>query len=236
MKYFFLCCCCVLYSTTQSQTITKISGSVASLKEGALAGATVLLIADKSDETIKATFSDVDGKFEFEQVKVLSARIVVQYLGYQKYTSELFTFSEETLTIPPITLKESAAELQEISVTARIPFAVKKLDRIVVNPAALISNVGLTALEVLEKAPLVSVDYDGNISLRGKSGILVLIDDRPSYLSEAELASYLRSIPASSIETIEVMTNPPAKYDASGNAGVINIRLKRNIAKGFNGG
>jgi iron complex outermembrane receptor protein len=90
-------------------------------------------------------------------------------------------------------------------------------------------------LEVLGKSPGVSVDADGKIQLRGKSGVVVYIDDRPTYLSAEDLANYLRSLPASSVDVLEIMTNPPAKYDAAGNAGVINIKLKRTKAQGFNG-
>ncbi|MBS1572997.1 MAG: TonB-dependent receptor, partial [Bacteroidetes bacterium] len=139
-------------------------------------------------------------------------------------------------TVLPNILLASVGEIESVNITAKKAFVTQKIDRIVINPDVLISNAGTTALEVLEKTPSVNVDMNGNISMRGKSGVMVFIDDKPSYLSASDLANYLRSIPSSSIENIEVIANPPAKYDASGNAGIINIKLKKTRAKGWNGG
>ncbi len=90
-------------------------------------------------------------------------------------------------------------------------------------------------MDVLEKAPGVTLDKDDNISLKGKQGVTVMIDGKPTYLSATQLADYLRSLPASAIDQIELMTNPSAKYDAAGNSGIINIKTKKNKMKGFNG-
>jgi outer membrane receptor for ferrienterochelin and colicin len=90
-------------------------------------------------------------------------------------------------------------------------------------------------MDVLEKSPGIQVDKDGNISLKGKQGVMVMLDGRPTYLSGTELANLLRGMESSQIEQIEIMTNPPAKYDAAGNSGVINIKTKKNKLKGFNG-
>ncbi|MGF1925207.1 MAG: outer membrane beta-barrel protein, partial [Bacteroidia bacterium] len=114
-------------------------------------------------------------------------------------------------------------------------FVERKIDRTVVNVDALISNAGTSALDVLEKSPGVSVDQNGSISLKGKQGVTIFIDDKPSYLSGADLENYLRSLPSSMVDQIELMTNPPAKYDAAGNAGIINIKTKKDKAVGFNG-
>ena len=103
------------------------------------------------------------------------------------------------------------------------------------NPDAIIGNAGGNALEVLEKAPGIQVDVNGNISFKGKQGVMVFVDDKPTYMAALDLANYLRSLPAGSIEIVELMSNPPAKYDAAGNSGIINIRLKKNTLKGFNG-
>lgn len=103
------------------------------------------------------------------------------------------------------------------------------------NVGASISNTGANALEALEKAPGVTIDDSGTISLKGKSGVMVLIDDKPTYLSGEDLANYLKAMPASQLDQIELMSNPPAKYDAAGNAGLINIKTKKSKIKGFNG-
>src|SRR5688500_7350055 len=105
----------------------------------------------------------------------------------------------------------------------------------VVNVEAAPTNAGASALEVLEKSPGVSVSNDGNISLKGKQGVIVMMDGKPTYLSATDLANVLRNLPASALDQIEIMTNPPAKYDASGNSGIINIKTKKGKTEGFNG-
>ena len=217
----------------------KIVGIVKNTNQEAIVGATVTLSKFKNDALIKATFTDADGRFEFEKLPLDSCKITVSFVGLDKYNSEIIILSAQNLSVdlPLIMLYEAKiANLKEVTVSAKKPFVERKIDRTVINPEALISNAGATSLEVLEKAPGVLVDVDGNITLKGKSGVVVFIDDKPTYLSAADLVNYLRSIPSSTIQSIEIMTNPPAKYEAAGNAGVINIKLKKNLAKGFNGG
>lgn len=132
------------------------------------------------------------------------------------------------------TLKKPV-DLKEVKISGKKSFIEHKIDRTVVNVDALISNAGSNALEVLEKAPGVMVDQDGKISLKGQQGVVVLIDNRPTYLSEAALAAYLKSLPSGSISQIELIPNPPARYDAAGGAGVINIRTKKSMISGWNG-
>ncbi|MBS1504370.1 MAG: outer membrane beta-barrel protein, partial [Bacteroidetes bacterium] len=110
----------------------------------------------------------------------------------------------------------------------------QRIDRTVVNVDAMVTAAGSNALDALSKSPGVIVDANDNISLNGKSNVLVLIDDRPTYMSGQDLAAYLRSLPAGTLDKLELISNPPARYDASGGA-VINIVLKKNRAAGFNG-
>jgi iron complex outermembrane receptor protein len=131
--------------------------------------------------------------------------------------------------------KDNGVQLEEVAVVSKLPFVERKIDRTIINPDALIANAGSNALEVLAKSPGVMVTENGTIKLKGKSGVIVLIDDKPTYLSATDLESYLKSLPASQIKQIELMTNPPAQYDAAGNAGVINIKTKRTKLKGING-
>jgi outer membrane receptor protein involved in Fe transport len=141
--------------------------------------------------------------------------------------------SKDTATIDSLHLKSS--NLKAVTVTARKPLIEQKADRLIVNVDAFISNTGTNILEALEKAPGVEVDKDGNISLKGKQSVLVLIDGRPAYVSGSDLAGLLKGMQTSQVDQIEIMTNPPAKYDAAGNAGIINIKTKKNKTKGFNG-
>ena len=127
-----------------------------------------------------------------------------------------------------IELVAAANKLQEVTVAAKKPLIEQKIDRTVVNVDASPTNVGSSALEVLEKSPGISVDKDGNISLKGKDGVMVLVDGRQTHLSGADLANMLRNMNANQMDQIEIMTNPPAKYDAAGNAGIINIKTKKN--------
>ena len=134
-----------------------------------------------------------------------------------------------------IELVPLAKSLGGVTVTARKPLIEQKVDRTVLNVDASATNVGTSAMEVLEKSPGVSVDKDGNISLKGKQGVQVYIDGRPSYLSGTDLANYLRSLSSSQLDQIEIMTNPPAKYDAAGNSGIINIKTKKTKQFGYSG-
>jgi len=194
-----------------------------------------LLAADSS--IVKATLCDTTGLFEFDQLKAGTYYTAVNQLGYQDYISSPLVLTEEQpgVNVPDIILQRSSGTLQEVQVVASKPFVQRKIDRVVINPDALITNTGTTALEVLEKSPGVLVDVNGNISLKGKPGVVVFIDNKPTYMSSADLPNYLRSLSSSVIESIEIMTTPPAGYDAAGNAGIINIKLKRNTARGFNG-
>ena len=125
--------------------------------------------------------------------------------------------------------------LGQVTVVGKRPLIEQKVDRVVLNVDAAVTNIGATALEVLEKAPGVKVDKDGNISLKSKQGVLVMMDGKPTYLAPADLANLLGSMNANQLDQIEIMTNPPAKYDAAGNAGIINIKTKKNKSRGWNG-
>lgn len=230
-----------LFLTTQllySQSIEKMTGQIQNEKKEAIIGATVIISKAKTNKLIKSTFTDVDGKFEFENLKVDTCKITVSFIGMQPYTTEniILSGAKNNLYLGTIFLAETTQNLQEVTVKAQKSFVEKKIDRVIINPDALIGNAGTTSLEVLEKAPGVRIDVNGLITLKGKSGVVVFVDDKPTYLATADLAGYLRSLPAGSVESIEIMTNPPAKYDAAGNAGVINIKLKKNQVTGFNGG
>jgi hypothetical protein len=134
-----------------------------------------------------------------------------------------------------ITLKPEANNLGEVSVRTRKPFIEQARGKTIVNVEASVTNAGTTVLEVLEKSPGVMVDRNGGISLQGKTGVLVLIDDKPTYVSGSDLNNLLSGISSSQVDQIELMTNPPARYDASGNAGIINIKTKKNKQVGMNG-
>lgn len=211
-----------------------IKGHVKSTDE--IEGLIVNLFQHKDSFLLKTTFTTKEGNFEFENIQPGKYFIVIQLLNFMKYAGEAIQLDSGIVTLPGIVLHPNTNTLNDIQINSRKKFVEKKIDRIIVNPDALISNAGTNVLEALEKAPGIIVDMNGNISLKGKQGIVVFVDDKPTYLSSSDLSNYLRSLPTGSVETIELITNPPAKYDAAGNAGIINIRMKKSIAKGINGG
>lgn len=217
---------------------STISGIVKTPEKMNADGAIVNLLQLKDSVLVKAVLTDSTGEFELVGIKNGSFFISIVFQGAAKYSSQpIHLAGVKTLVkLDPIQLLAKAGNtLDEVMVASKLPFVEKKIDRTVINPDALISNAGSNALEVLEKSPGVQVDINGNISLRGKQGVMVFIDDKPTYLTAADLANYLRSLPSSTLATIEIMTNPPAKYDAAGNAGIINLKLKRTKTKGING-
>jgi len=129
----------------------------------------------------------------------------------------------------------TAKKLNEVTITGKKQLVERKQGKTIVNVDAAVTNAGTTVLEVLEKSPGVMVDKNGNISLQGKASVLVMIDDKPTYLSGTELSNLLGSMSSTQVNQIELITSPSAKYDASGNAGIINIKTKKNKQDGFNG-
>jgi hypothetical protein len=143
---------------------------------------------------------------------------------------------EKDRAIPTLVLTVESKQMKEVTVMARRPFIEQRIDRTVVNVANSIIASGSTALEVLEKAPGVIIDRQNDgISLRGKEGVIVQIDGKQSFLPIADVVALLRNMPSDNIDRIELITNPSAKYDAAGNAGIIDIRLKKNNNVGTNG-
>jgi len=138
-------------------------------------------------------------------------------------------------TTDTIVLQPVAGILKDVTVTAKKPFIQQLPDKTIVNVDAGITNAGTTVMEVLEKSPGVTVDKDGNISLKGKPGVQVMIDGKLSQLAGSDLQNLLTGLSASQVEQIELMDNPSAKYDAAGNAGIINIKTKKTKQQGFNG-
>ncbi len=227
-----------LSSFAQSASGGKISGSI---KDGGnqkvIDAASVSLLKAKDSALVKVAVTDKDGNFSFENLKEGDYLVLATSIGHTKTYSSTIRITAASLAANTGVLQLVPAEkdLKEVLVTSKKPLIERKLDRTIVNVDASITNTGSTALEVLEKSPGISVDKDGNISLKGKAGVIVYLDGRPSYLSGPDLANMLRNMTASQLEQIEIMTNPPAKYDAAGNAGVINIKTKKNKMFGYNG-
>jgi iron complex outermembrane recepter protein len=198
--------------------------------------ASVSLFSAADSSLIKISLADKEGNFVFDHVPFGKYYLLATSTGHLKTFSPAIEVKDaSTVSAGVLQLESNVKTLKEVKVEVKRPFIERKIDRTVVNVDASITNAGTTALEVLEKSPGVTVDKDGNVSLKGKSGVTIMLDGRPSYLSGQELANLLKNMPSSNIDQIEIMTNPSAKFDAAGNSGVINIKTKKNKLKGMNG-
>lgn len=204
----------------------------------ALAGSTVLLLKAKDSALVKTALVMENGNFEFEGIKSGAYLLKISELGKQLYWSNLIQISPDqtVFDLPQIKLLDNkGVNLQEVTIKANKPLIERQLDKIVVNVENLISATGSSAFEVLEQSPGVVIDQNDNISLKGKQGVLVMINGKPSGIAGRDLANYLRGLPANSIQKIELITNPSARYDAAGNAGIINLVMKKDQRIGTNG-
>lgn len=211
----------------------KISGLVVDNNDNAVDLAIVSLYSSKDSLLSKRTYTDQDGSFTLPNISKGKYFLKIKQLGFLEYESSINITKTEVL--PKIKLIPNNKLLSEVTVKSNTPFAVRMIDRTVITPDALISSAGSNALEVLEQAPGITIDQNGSIIYKGRSGVQVFINDKPSYLSGSELENYLRTLPAGSIKNIEIIDNPPAKYEAAGNAGIININIKRGTVKGLYG-
>jgi iron complex outermembrane recepter protein len=227
----------VLNASFAQTTGGKIKGTVKDQGQKAATSATVALLKAKDSTVVKMSATAADGSFSFDGIAEGKYLVMVTAVGAAKTYSPGFDINavQNAISLNTIQLTASAKSLSGVTVVSKRPMIEQKIDRTIVNVDAAVTNVGSTALEVLEKSPGVTVDKDGNIGLKGKQGVVVMVDGKPSYLSGPDLANLLRAMQASQLDQIEIMTNPSAKYDAAGNAGIINIKTKKNKIKGFNG-
>ncbi len=228
----------ILATVTHAQTRSgALSGTLSDSTGKPVEAATVQLLKAADKSLVKTAVSDRSGNFSFEKIAAGSYLVSVSAAGYAKKITDAITITEthSSINLPPVLLSPEAKGLSGVTVVSSKPFIEQKPDKMVVNVEASPSNAGATAMEVLEKSPGVTVDNDGNISLKGKQGVIIMMDGKPTYLSGADLANILKNMPASAIDQIEIMTNPSSKYDAAGNSGIINIKTKKNKTRGSNG-
>lgn len=236
MKNFFLLAAALISIITQAQQ-TSVKITVKNEKHSAIENATVELLQSKDSSIVKAAFSDNTGLAILENIKFGEYLLRVSYINYATNFSSIIILSqlqpEDSATV--ITLQLQAKQLETVTVTAKKPFIQKLSDRIVVNVDNSIVSAGSSAMEVLERSPGVNVDQNDNISLRGRSGVIIMIDGKPTAMAGADLANYLKGLPAAAIDKIDLITNPSSKYDAAGNSGIIDIRMKKDQRFGTNG-
>ncbi len=221
----------VFHSSVQAQASLLIT--ITDELKHPLPGANIYLTTADS-VSIFSKVADSNGTSVFMQLVAGRYRIRATQIGFSDKTSEWINLQENNISLQLI-LTSTSNVLKEVTVISKKQFIQFLPDKTVINPEANITNAGATVMDVLEKSPGITVGKDGSIIMKGKPSVMVLIDGKPTQLGGAELQSYLSGMSASLIDVVELIENPGAKYDAAGNAGIINIKTKANRQRGFNG-
>lgn len=236
-RLLFLSILLIGLSTAVFAQTAKITGAVIDEHKAPVSFATVSLLRAKDLVLVKGTLGTDGGAYTFDRVAAGDYIIKTTAVGYNRGLSQPFTVAAgaNQFTVPVITMPSTAQTLQTVNVQASKPLIEHQADRTVMNVENSVLAAGNSAMDILQRAPGVTIDKDDNISLKGKQGVTVMINDKLTYLTSAQLATLLRSTDGTTIKSIEIITNPSAKYDASGNSGIINIKLKKNKEAGTNG-
>ncbi|WP_031527168.1 outer membrane beta-barrel family protein [Dyadobacter crusticola] len=213
----------------------KVSGSIKNQTGEPLPFAAVSVNNSADSALVKADVADENGKFTITEIKQGKYFLRITAVGTKPFQSPVFGVVDSDVQLAAMQVESETQQLNEVKVTAAKPLIEVKGDRLVFNVESSINSTGSNALELLQKSPGVQVDKDENILVKGKTGVRIYIDGRPSPMSGKDLASTLKSMNSADIEAIEIITNPSAKYDAAGDLGIINIRLKKNVKLGTNG-
>ncbi|SDL59558.1 TonB-dependent receptor domain-containing protein [Siphonobacter aquaeclarae] len=229
--------CCTTSLWAQQAFRGTVTGKIVDEAGKSVEFATVMVLNAADSTLAKGAVADASGQFEVENLAAGRYIVSTTQVGFKKKVTPAFVLNAESpsVKLAALVMEAASQNLKEVTVAAAKPFIEQQIDKTVVNVENSIVAAGNSALEVLERSPGVTVDKDGNISLKGKSQVRVMIDGKPTYLSNEDLANLLKNMQANQLEKIEIMTNPSAKYDAAGNAGIINIRTKKNQNMGLNG-
>lgn len=213
----------------------QISGSIKLSKEAPSSGISILLYQTGKEVIYKTAVADKNNAFRFVNVADGSYFIKINAIGYKEYRSENFNMNTTAVVLKTITLNEKVNELAEISIKGKKPMIQVLADKTVFNVQNTINAIGNSGFDLLRKAPGIVIDNNDNLIVEGKTGVLIYIDGKQSYLTGTDLTNFLKTLQASDIEAIEIITQPSSKYDAAGNAGIVNIKLKKNKNFGTNG-
>lgn len=194
----------------------------------------VQLYEENATSPLTSVFTSQSGEVKFQIKHSGKYFFEASGIGFKTLKSAITAIPTSTNRLT-LTVTNEVQKLSEVTVTGKKPMLERKQGKTIVNVDAAVTNTGTNVLEVLEKSPGVMVDKNGSISLQGKASVLVMIDDKPTYLSSSELSAMLGSMSSAQVNQIELITSPSAKFDASGNAGIINIKTKKNKQEGFNG-
>lgn len=232
--FTFLLLFTTYFASAQNQN-GSIKGKVLDPEGETVPFANVVLNASADSSIIKVETTDFDGLFNMAQIPEGQYQINISYVGLQPYQSEVFVLKgKQSLDLETIQLQPSSNELNEVVVTAERPILEVKPDKLVFNVEGSINATGSTAFELLRKAPGIVIDNNDNVTMLGRSGVKIYIDGKPSPLSTEDLAAFLKTIQSDEIDAIEIITSPSSKYDAEGNAGILNIKMRKDKRMGTN--
>lgn len=220
---------------SQPKGNSKITGTIAdSLSAEPVSYSTVSLINRETGKVVDGTMANDKGEFTLTQVAAGEYTVLISFVGYQdKRIEDIEVQKGKTVELGNILLLINARVLEEVKITGVKALIEEKVDRLVYNAEGDITAKGGDASDILKKVPMLTVDLDGNVSLRGSSNIKVLINNKPSTIVASSIADALKMIPADLIKTVEVITSPSAKYDAEGSGGIINIITKKSDIQGM---
>lgn len=228
--------CLMAWGSSFAQKKGNISGKILAENNEALPYSLVKLINLTDTLNVKEASANLDGVYQFQNVEEGQYQLRVKMISYQNYTSPKIMFSGNDLQLPSIKMQSTSKQLKEVSVVGQKPFVERRADKTVLNVENNVTATGNSVLELLEKAPGVTIDRQTEqIKLNNKAGITIMVDGKTNFLSGADVTTLLSNMTSDQVATIELITNPSSKYDAAGNAGIINIKLKRNKTFGTNG-
>ena len=236
MRKRILCWCLILFSqySAMSQGASISGRFVNELAEPV--SFTTISVMNSDSSVVAGAISEDDGYFLIKSIEEGDYFLTAQHIEYEQYSTALFSVKgTENKRIGTISLNKASIKIDEVLVKGKRALVEVHSDKMVFNVASSPNASGNNGLELLNKAPGIVIDPDNNIILQGKSGVRVFINGRPSSLSGTDLASMLQSMQSDNILQIEIITNPSARYEAEGNAGIINIKLKNNTTLGYNG-
>ncbi len=222
----------------KSSITGKVEGVlIDSLTQEPIGFASVVLIKPKSKKQVDGVITDEKGKFKFSNVKLGNFSLNISFIGYTTKEVGPFKLSPDKpdVDLKSVILRPESVALTEVTVEGKRAVIENKVDRIIYNAEEDVTNAGGNATDVLSKVPMVSVDMDGQVSLRGSQGVRILINGKPSGMFSDNVGDALKTIPADEIKKVEVITSPGAKYDGEGSAGIINIITKKKNAEGISG-
>lgn len=239
MKTYIVALLCTLSTSISMTTMAQknIYGKLLDEKAQHIPFASVTVLRSVDSVKAYAVMTDTAGNFALSGVKHGKYLVKISYIGYEVYYSPLIELSElkNLYHLGSIRLNADSRLLNTVNISGQRPLIEQTIDKTVMNIEKSIFAEGNTALELLNKAPGVTVTDNGEVSLKGRSGTTVMINGKPTYLSGDQLANLLRGTNSSSISKIEIMSNPTAQFDASGSGGIVNIIIKKNLLMGFNG-